>query len=371
MKKIFNVKTILIAIVMVFSFMLFLNLNTHDVEAAAVPPSGFGRCTTTNGAYSTEKEACKETQSSMGEVIVTKGGMINVKYEYGVTEVLVYAEACKEYGVNGLGNFTCNDDSDPEVWKGKKVVIHASGSSTAGSVTIHLYKYFEVNDLVRVKMIYQFMTTSGYFDADTINTAESGSYNPLYCDLNVGRYECGKFFQDTAEEIRSWKLKTDYKNKIKDYSIRERVAKIDELITENGELKPGISIERVDKNGIVYAGSTGLVNNFSESIVNGRGVYGVYVIISNTGSDEAEGNVAEIIYDTIIPVLLVVLSIGATVTIVVLGVQIIKGADGTGDRSEKIKQLRGILIGIAIAFIVLAAIEPLSNLMSKYGGGEK
>lgn len=361
MKNKVKVRSILIAAISIFCFMFLLNFNIQSVSAQE--NEEYGSCETSEGTYSTGKEACK-TNDSNGTVTITKGGMINVEYTHGITEILVYAEACSNYEVGDDGKPVCIND----VWNGKKVILHASGDSWTGSKTIHLYKYFDLGALVRVKMIYEFANSKPQndFSKGNVNTATSGFYNPLYCDLNIPRYECGRFYSNTGSDISDWKLIDEGTTKaklIKKYSIRQRILEIpgfvDGTATTN-TLKSGIRLELLDKKGIVYKGSSSSLPIEFNSSVNS------YVIVSNTGSDAAAGDVEGLMFDVIIPALLIMLSIAATVTIIVLGVQIIKGADEAQEREDKIKRLRGIIIGIAIVFIILAAVEPISELLTKY-----
>lgn len=349
MKKIFKFRTMLIAIITVLSFIFLFSVDNTIVSAE----EGYGNCTTTNGALSADKGACKiEDFYDYGTVTITKEGMINVTYNHGITEFIVYAEACAAKEVDEAGNITCKDNA----WTGKKYVIHASGSHKGGYKTIHLFKYFDTDQLVRVNVLYEFLNSSGTFGNGSANTATSGTYNPLYCDLNVARYECGKYFSNNDSDIKDWKLiKSGVLDKdskvISQYSIKKRV----ELIGDLSGVK--YTLERVDRNGIVYEGSS-LQTTFTTG--------GVYVVVAATGADEAQGNLDQIIYDTVIPALLIILGIAATITVVVLGVQIVKGADEASERSEKIKHLRSILIGLAIAFSILVIIEPVAEFISRY-----
>ena len=352
MKKIFKFRTILIAIITVLSFMFLFSVDNITVNAE----EGYGRCTNTEGALYSENGACKEDDTIWGSLTITKGGMINVVHNYGITEFLIYAEQCADMYVGTDGKVDCRDNASS--WAGKKVIIHGSGNRTTGSKTAHLYKYFEEGSLVRVKVIYEFIGEQGgenkKFGPGNTNTANSGKYNPVYCDLNIARYECGKYYTNPDNSnLNDWDLirnrgesKSDV---IKKYSITERI----KLLGVTGKY----TVEKLDRNGIVYQGS-GLNNSLPFG--------SVFVVVENTSSYGAKGDFDGIVYDTIIPALLIVLGIAATITVVVLGVQIIKGADEASERSDKIKKLRGILIGLAIAFAALAVIEPIAELVSKY-----
>lgn len=353
MKKIFKFRTILIAIITVFSFMVLFSIDNAIVRAE----EGYGSCVTPDGALSVDKGACKKIETH-GTLTITKEGRIDITHDKGITEFIILAEACGVKKEDGNGKVTCDDG---DTWTGKKVVIHGSGSSKSGYKTVYLYKYFNIGTLVRVKYLYDFISETKTFKKGEENGAESGQYKTLYCDLNIPRYECGRFYNDTNIAIEEWELKNsiDGNNYLidnlfnmgkmrSDYSIKTRVAKL------MGNVK--YSLEKLDKNGIVYNGS-----GLSSSLAGG-----VYVLVDNTGADKAKLDVDDIIYDTIIPTLLIVLGIAATITVVVLGVQIIRGADDSSERSEKIKRLRGILIGLAIAFCILVLIEPVVELTEKY-----
>lgn len=357
MKKIFRIRTILIAIIAVFSFMLLFSVNNIKVSAAN---DGYGECDNSEGAYLTDKGACKEEDwSGYGTVTITKDGMISVEYSKGITEILIYAEECAVWEYSKDGKAICKDNGGGESaeWNGKKYVIHGSGDYKQGSKTIHLYKYFEKNSLVKVSMIYQFMSSEHEeLKKGSKNDSSSGPYNPLHCDLTISRNECAKYYNSSNSNIDKWTYNAIKWGKKSDYNLKTRI----DLIKVGASSETKISynnIQRLDQSGIVYEGG-GLQKNFD-----GSDVKGVYVIVSNTMSDEAGDGFLDIVYDTVIPVLLIILGLAATVTIVVFGVQIIKGADDPQERSDKIKRLAGILIGIAIVFVVLAAIEPISELI--------
>ena len=59
-------------------------------------------------------------------------------------------------------------------------------------------------------------------------------------------------------------------------------------------------------------------------------------------------------------------SIVAGVTLAMLGYQIVKSADDPQERKEKISRLRGILIGVAIALLLLFIIEPAKKFITKF-----
>ena len=72
------------------------------------------------------------------------------------------------------------------------------------------------------------------------------------------------------------------------------------------------------------------------------------------------------IYDTIIPVLLGILGFAAVVSCSVLGYQIVKSADEPQERAQKVHNLKIILLGIGVAFVILMLIKPIINIIENY-----
>ena len=194
----------------------------------------------------------------------------------------------------------------------------------------------------------------------------SGFFYARYCELNVKFYECKRFFDTglTGGDKEEWELNLPNGTMKSNFSVKER---IEEYIApgvtdiEQEDALYEVSIYRLDKKQVVFQG-----NYTNQSSLNVTPTLSGYkVVVGDTKSAEAGEGVENLLYDTIIPALLIILGLTAAVTIAVLGTQIIKSSDEASERSEKIKQLRNILIGLAIAFIILFAIEPVSELVNR------
>ena len=187
-------------------------------------------------------------------------------------------------------------------------------------------------------MIYRF--------ANNLDGAESytGFYLPLYCNADSGIPNCGAG-QSVSEQ--------------RNLLVSKR---IEALGTSLGLAKGSYLTSYYDKRQLVYNANMGINNSFSL----GGGADAVLVKIDNTTVNGAATGIESMIYDTIIPVLWVLLGICAVVTCTVLGYQIVKSADEAQERQDKIKSLRNILIGLAMAALILFAAEPIINFINKY-----
>lgn len=370
MKKTLYILSIFIGFLALFTGVL-LSEESMQVKADV---TASGDCTPdTFTAEGSQREKCtiiKLVQDDgaiqkieLGSVTLSKGGEITVKYKYGFSELLIYARKCKNYIKDGEKIVGCNDGY---TYQGITKIIHLSGDyykkdlekkgqEGYNSKTIHLFKYFGENDgdkigegsYIQLSMIIEFAGEKNNVNDKGI-PSNTGFFKPIYCDPDSNVANCHSNAKTANENATPKRIK--------------------EFANSNGIGTSTYTTEYVDKKYLVYAGN--------EKIVNGtpvRAAYGspnntyvdtnVVVIVANTEVKEQLGDVEAIVFDTIIPALMIVLGISAAVAISVLGYQIVKSADEAGERQEKIKRLRSILIGIGIAFIILIAAGPFTNLV--------
>lgn len=311
-----KIKFIPMYLLLIFSFM-FVFVKAKDVIVRAA-------C---NNTTATSGGEC-EIQEYFGSIKITNGGDITVQYQYGVSEILINA---REY----LGPV-----KDGVIQYGKEVVVFASGEKTTnGNVKkIHLSNYFDKKSEVQVRMLYSFY--SGY-----------GVSNPKYCNLDknssliqAGQPCEGLYNQENGKEPNK-------------FSAYARIKTLYSSIEEYNK----VSVYLLDNNHLVYEFNNSAIPTSLDS-----GDVNTMVTIDNAAASESSSKgVNEIIFDTVIPVLLAILGLAATVTVVSLGYQIIKSSDEASERSEKIGHLRSILIGLAIAFALLAVLEPVIEFVKK------
>lgn len=277
------------------------------------------------------------TISGVGELYISRNGVIKVTFKYGVSEVLVLAEG----GKTG------------------KMIIHASGKKVSNtnvpeSREIHLYKYFKEGEVVTYELIFQLAEQSDY---NALESDKNSFFYPIYC--NPDNNNCGA--NDSDQPIKNLLRGVSYR--ISKYATKIGITSIDE------------KIEFSDRSQLVYQGrkntlTTDIVTiakeNYNIQYDKNVVIADITVKIGNTSFEESKGEVDDIINNTVIPTLLWILGIGAVVTGTVLGWQIVKSADEPQERAEKISRLKSILIGIIIAFILLMAIGPMKDFIMRY-----
>lgn len=352
MKKAIKIISIFTLLLTMISSVFFVN-KTEVIDAEEV---GWADPNATGTLVSRKLE---EGETTYGYVAIKKTGEIVLQYKHGFSELLIFAVACSEVSEDGkscLGTFTSNPK-----------IIHVSGNyarkhwdeskgrhviDSITTYSVHLFKYFEYEQLVHVEVITSVAKESNYVDPSALTFSNSqygeikntGFYNPEYCNKDNNIKNCiGKKLKDRINEY----------------------ARTNDILRSKCDSSGCLlNTAYLDRNELVYSGSTtgGIDDEISISTSSTTG----YVIVDNTIVDGASGGVMEIINDTIIPALLIILGLAAGVTITILGIQIIKGSDEAQERQDKIHRLRGILIGIAIAFILLAATGPLTKFIGKW-----
>ena len=392
MKKAFKIISIFIMLFTVFSGAFLINEHEH-VEATenlvAIPTDGYYE----NNDY---KREYKYNNVIVGILKITEGGEVTITYKYGYTELLIYAVECSDLTDDGTA---CKDGG----FNGNVQIIHVSGDyarkgyedeNDMQSKTVHLFNYFDYDKIVKVSVIVSFATKTNYENPgqmDPINHYEefhkinnTDFFEPLYCDMSTELKNCVP--ENFESDRGSWidrdgtkRYEIDEKVNTLASSRVERFAAYMEDETENKKY----TINYVDRKQLIYTGNVDVNNaNCSCGCKSGYrcnceycGWYvannefaatDVQVLIDNTTVGDASSDVEDMIFDTIIPTLLVLLVIAAGVTTAFLGVKIIKGADEAQDRQEKIQALRNILIGVAVAFIILALAEPVTEFVKKW-----
>lgn len=307
-------------------------------------------------------------EQTNGSLKITKGGKITVSYRYGLTELLVYAYAVDENGTK-----------IPSI---RPQLVHAAGDvvdqarvrkNQWKSKSIHLYNYFGEDVRVNFELVYEFAGVNDYKEytdanGQTIKDKENFFYK-MYC--NTGQNNC--YYEPGLAGIGSTKKYKNLKYRM-DFYIGEagNLCSGDNecIITENDVTKTPI-----DRSQIVYRGNATVSSAkegwFGNSIIRANNTAvthanNVTVLTQNTAFETEKANVEAIIYDTVIPALLGILGIAAIVSCTVLGYQIVKSADEPQERADKVKKLKQILFGIAIAFLLLIAVEPIINLVKGY-----
>ncbi len=245
------------------------------------------------------------------KVTIGKGGQITVKYSYGYTELLVDINDGKE-------------------------IIHMSGEKGSGEKTLHLSNYLAVGKTYNIRLVIEFASSN------------TQNFIPLYCNETMGTEGCA----DSAEYFH-----ISTKN---DRSVYMRVEKY----------KTGAEPIMVDNRQVVYFNNPGCSSRnkcYIEDYTNKESfMYKGELLVEKTGGDADAQAVEEEITDTIIPLLLSILGVAAITTTVTLGYKIVKSADEPQERREYIAKLRNILIGIGIAFLLVALYTPVTELVSTW-----
>jgi len=380
MKKAIKFVSIFTFILTVFSCVFFIS-KVENVEAGYGPTGSSSDFFTTIGEC-VETTPCevsyKHDGNEVGKITISKNGEIKVEYKYGISEILVYVEKCL--------NLTDAGDGCKSWDNASKHVIHVSGDYTKrvvkdnkwvidtwGSKIIHLFEYFDYSDLLKVSIITDFATADN-FKNDCDGTKEKncavtssnydtfhdvyndGFFYPSFCNADAGITNC----TEEKEGIFDTKLMDRKKARLSSARVEGYTydnVKIQGFVEGLGV--PSDAIHYADNKRLIYAGNASQVNkNYA--------IMEVVVLVDNTMVDGASGDVETIIFDTIIPALLVILGIAAGVSIAVLGYQIVKSADEPQERQDKIRRLRNILIGLALAFVVLLVAEPITDFVKQW-----
>lgn len=313
MKK--TIKFLTTCFVLMFIFSVNFFMNEGDKISAV------GNCNNFEGTQTPDGKCRTGDSNDDSYIEIYKNGDIVAKY-HQITEILIYAGECL--------------DEDCETF-GKKVIVHASGEKSSGAKNIYLSNYFVNNTRVRVKMIYTFNPVGG----------------AIYCNItkaDLRRGVCNDLKDKKANDVSvNARIKALFQNEGNSFEF------------EDGNWKDNVKVELLDNNHLVLAG----VDDKPELSFN-QNVDTVVIIDNEEAKKVMSSEVENMIYDTIIPVLLTVLGIAATVAVVLLGYQIIKTSDEPQERAEKIAKLKNILVGLVLAFGILIAAEPIMEFVERW-----
>lgn len=363
MRKTLNIISIFIMLLALISGVFFVGEDSEVLLAAEEEENNNIECS--NG--STMNISCtnqyKNGSDVIGIVTISPQGGISFQYKYGISEILILTEGSRNgqtltpkiLHVSG----TRNEDSN--------CVMSTNELSTnkCPSRTVHLLNYYEYNDTVKLSMVFEFASS---FSDDF--------FKPIYC--NVGNSNCLKVEEKDSSDYDEINKSRYLTNRIKMFAADKGISKYESLSLAGAKLvysgvsgynKIQVNYTYVNDEGetvtdladVYYPKNSGVSNDYKLSNI-------TITSVDNSAIAGASAGVDVLIYDTIIPTLLILLGIAAGVTCAILGYQIIKSSDEPQERQEKIQRLKSILLGIAIAFIILAAIEPVSKLISKYMG---
>lgn len=288
------------------------------------------------------------SDTHVGNVTITPQGEIAINYQYGFTELLVTVKKCQKYNADTLEEATACEQfsSDDDI-----IILHLSGSYVKNPAT-NVYQTKKIHLLNQDFLDYDEIVQIAVY-TDFFNTARS---NPvaLYCNPDAG-FKCSTDGDVDSKEASK-------KGQTSDVSIKARFG-----VSE-------ADIKFQDKSRVIYQGdgenNTPVTSPLSVGVFEGQASIGsinnlTIIKVDNSKFTDDDGEMQDMIYDTIIPVLIGILLTAAGVSIMVLGYQIVKSADEGQERHEKVVRLRNILIGIGIAVLLLAVVGPLSGVVEE------
>ena len=313
-------------------------------------------------------------------VYMSNKGEITIRYDKGYTELMILAYACAD----GEDADKSNDDDDLcDSFKKNPKIIHLSGdyyrnygnnsdsdednkNKYYNEKSIHLFNYFEYDEIVKINIITTFMT-------DSWSGSYTGQYAPLFCTPNTvgcSTPGVGETVNSITARVRvaKYACKSEFEDKGVALTQISNIA--EKCIIDN-------DIEFVDKKKLVLAGpnySFSVGANSKDDPTAKRGEFlinvgnknGDFVKVGNSQFQKSMDETEEMINDTVIPTAVLILLIAAAISIAVLGYKIVKSADEPEVRSTSIKTLKSILIGIAIALLLLFVLGPAREFIQKY-----
>ena len=382
MKKVLNFISIFILMLTVVSGTFFIRDNAV-VEAAEDKSATWNG--TKNGAnYYIMQNFVREYKNTSGKIYGTltieTPGVITIDYAYGYTELLVVAQKCLQPDdqTEGMSCSSWDENVHLFFFGGDYNKSHPDNKNVEtknGKKTVNLYPAFGVKDLVRVSVITEFATEPNpandssdleykynynKIDGDS-ESYNAGFYKPMYCNINLNTPNC--YYEEFRSNI------FDDKKLGSQFAPSRRVVTFAETSTSSDGLGKNASQYTVHNLGgaVIYQGythtKTPAVSNdvvsFDVAMADEYVVQDVIVKVDNAAVKKSEDEILSTVYDTVIPALLVAVSLLALVTCTVLGYKIVKSADEPQERQEKISRLKNILIGIAIAYVILFSFEPV------------
>lgn len=345
------ISTFLIVVCLILSDVGIVNAAPSDANKEQFDGEGVtGNVSYKNPITTTVKYGASyqkvENVSENNFVSVNSKGKITIRYTYGFSEVIVLAQSCIEYYDSDYKKIDRLGDGESPAYCGKfsknVELIHVSGTMRKTKEgyeekTFSLFKYFSYDAIVKVRLIYEF---------DTTGTNES-FYGFRYCNTYIE--------YDEETEDNKCNKENQLANKV---SLTARLGVLKEEISAKGESVTGTA--SYDKLGLVYSGTKQL------SLSNAVGGDNIIIKVDNTSFSDSKKQVDDMIYDTVIPALITILTIIAGVMCVVMGYKIVKSSDDPQERSESVRTLRNILIGVAIAYILLFVTEPAARFIERF-----
>lgn len=284
--------------------------------------------------YGAAYQKIENNVSENNYVSITSKGVITIRYTHGFSELIVLAQKCTKYYDKDKNEIKKLGDGETPAYCGgfssQATMIHFSGSRRTeeegySEKTIHLFNYFNYDEIVKVRFIYEFDTSGN----------NENFYSLRYCNEYI-EYDEGKC--DSGEKLAN------------EISLTARIGVLKgEMLDDNESI---VSTNTYDKLGLVFNGTKEL--SLDDAVGGGETI----VQVDNTKVDGASKEIENVVYDTVIPALIAILTIAAGVTCVVLGSKIVKSSDDPQERQEHVCHLRNVLIGVAIAYILLFAAEP-------------
>lgn len=355
MKKLLHYLLCFVTVLMLCSVFVVKNETNIDAKEATYREcqSSIDFTLESNETY----DGCSSSIGSYGNVLITKEGGITLSYKYGISELLVYvykgtygtASEKGQHLIHVSGRKVPQADVKKDVW---------------GSVTVHLFKYVAYDEKVNVALIYEFATESHY---------NSGAYESNGEDKNTGFFE--PLFCKTSDNLKNcWKDGDSAVIGDNDKLKKQITVRGDHFLKSRNQKSVPITYQ--DRYSLVYRGQASLQVEYMDlNLINKDKpisaaaipqLSGISLIVDNSSAVGAEEEVENLVYGTIIPVALGVLGLAAVVTCTILGYQIVKSADSPEERSNKIKTLKSVLIGLAIAFIMLIVVKPVINFVKGF-----
>lgn len=328
-----------------FSFMLINNieskvraLDTSDFETNCSGQSSSPiKCLSASSMIPQEDD--KVTEYKQGSInngaTLNTRGKFTLKYQYGYTEILIYVEKCT--GIDS-GGYKCKDFKPDSI-------IHFSGTKTKDNTTVYskeisLDNYYNDGDIIRVSIIYELATTY-----------DDNFFYPQFCNVVSKINNC------TTDRVNNDGYALLPNARVEGYTSSKNTVEgfVDKAHISASQIKIDY-----DSKKLIYKG---LETEKIEGKSNTKLKFANIVVRIEDTHDDTE--IESIVYGTVIPALLAVLGVCAVVTSTVLGYKIVKSADDPGERQEKIKSLRNILIGLAAAALVLLAARPVQSFVEK------
>ncbi len=357
-------KFIISVFILLFTIVGGFYYSNYKVEALYAPAEG----TISVYNYTVPKKNQYE-RNIVNKITVSEKGKIEITYSHGFAEVMIFVYSCSKYASSANA---C------ETFVSKPEIIHVGGDyndekdengnqKLTATKTIHLFNYFNYEEILKLEFI------ASFINVEKTASTSSTQYKYLYYD--VDSVECGE-----SDEKCVVRRGTDNRNREpkQHVSVYSRIYRYICGVSDPWNVSESVKKDYNDCSAANMKYITLIGNRIYKGDVASRevipsnkigGTNGtVYVKVDNSKVEGGAGDVEALIYDTLIPTLITILLIAAGISIAVLGYKIVKSSDEPQERQESVKKLRNILIGIALALIVLFALKPLIKLVQDYIG---